>query len=233
MALNHAVLQRIGPMRLSVQAEEGLGVELNGRKVTSGFVELASGGEIRIASHLLRILPKSADSDQISIDVEKVGESAADELSRIDIERFSLSSVLPGKRISAYLLIAAVLGIFLAWPLWVYSNRPSVDQRALLAAEGRDTAIRPTGFQPDSMWSSGPLSQVHHNLEGQCNACHVKAFQPVQDTACKACHVNIHDHGDTSGRFTPPQAAARVVQAIPELTGFAGLAPIDRHPLWP
>lgn len=222
VALKHAAVQRTSSMRLSVDAEEGLGVELNGRKVTSGVIELASGGEIRIASHLLRILPTAADAEQISINVEKVGESAADELSRIDVNRFSLGAVLPSKRLSAYVLMAVVLSVFLAWPLWVYSTRPPVDQRALLTADGRDAAIRPAGFQPDSMWSSGALSQVHHNLEGQCNACHVKAFQPVQDAACKTCHVNVHDHGDSSGRFTPKQAAARVVQAMPEVTGFAG-----------
>jgi Cytochrome c7 and related cytochrome c len=222
VALQHATVQRTAPMRLSVAAEEGLGVELNGRKVTSGVIELAAGGEIRIASHLLRILPAPADAEQVSVDVERVGESATDEHERADVNRFSLGSVMPSKRISAYVLMALVLGVFLAWPLWVYSQRGPVDQRGLLMADGRDKTIRPAGFQPDSMWSSGALSQVHHGLENQCNACHVRPFEPVQDSACKTCHTNIHDHGDTSGRFTAEQAMQRVVQARPPVTGFAG-----------
>ncbi len=224
VALSHAIVQRVGPLRLSVQAEEGLGVELNGRKVTSGFIDLAGGGEVRIASHLLRFLPTAADAEEIEVDVERVGESAADEMDRVDVRRFSVGSVLPSKRISAYVLIALVLGIFLAWPIWVYSQREPVDAQAVLAAQRKEdgsgmAAPQKASFSPDSMWSTGALSQVHHGLEQQCSACHVNAFEPVQDSACAACHTNVHNHGDTSR--PPAEAFSRYRASFPVLTGWA------------
>lgn len=223
VALNHAVVQRVGALRLSVQAEEGLGVELNGSKVTAGFIELAGGGEIRIASHLLRFLPTAADADAIEVDVERVGESAADEADRVDVRRFSVGAVLPSKRISAYVLIALVLGVFLAWPLWVYSQREPADAQAILAAQRNPdgsgvAAPQQARFSPDSMWSSGPLSQVHHGLEQQCSACHVTAFEPVQDSACATCHTNVHNHGDTSR--PSEEAFTRYLRSFPTLTGW-------------
>ncbi|HEY0116751.1 MAG TPA: FHA domain-containing protein, partial [Allosphingosinicella sp.] len=223
VALHHATLQRTSSMRLSVAAEEGLGVELNGRKVTSGVIELASGGEIRIASHLLRVLPAAADAAQIAIDVERVGESANDELARVDTNRFSLVSVMPGKRITAYALIALVLAVFLAWPIYVYSGRASASHAQIVAEQRKQQQsggeTKQAAFSPDTMWSSGALSQVHHNLENQCSACHVKAFEPVQDTACQSCHTNIHNHGDTSR--APGEAMARYLRSQPDLTGWA------------
>ncbi len=223
-ALHHATVQQIAPLRLSVAAEEGLGVELNGRKVTSGFIELAQGGEIRIASHLLRFLPASADADAVQIEVERVGESSADEADKVDIRRFSVGAVLPGKRISAYVLMALVLGVFLAWPIYVYNQRQPVNSAQIMqeqrAADGTGIAQpKQANFQPDSMWTSGSLSQVHHGLEGQCSACHVKAFEPVQDTACQTCHQNIHNHGDSAR--DPKDAMARYLRSQPELTGWA------------
>src|SRR5688572_28600237 len=53
VALHHAVIERASPSRLSVKAEQGLYVELNGSKTASGAIELAGGGSIRIASHVL------------------------------------------------------------------------------------------------------------------------------------------------------------------------------------
>ena len=204
-ALQHAVLQRTGPLELSVSSEEGLGVELNGRKLTSGVVDLATGGEVRIGTHLIRILPVAAGDEQIAIEVEKVGESAADELDRSDTRRFSLNAVLPGKRITAYALIALVLAVFLAWPVWIYNQRQERQQVA--------------GFAADRMWISGHLSQVHASLEDDCSACHVRAFEPVRDSSCTACHTNIHNHGDTSR--PPAEAARRLARSQPNLTGFA------------
>src|SRR5688500_17164261 len=53
VALRHATIERVGG-RLDVRVEPGLSVELNGRKTARGEVELGTGGDLLIASHVLR-----------------------------------------------------------------------------------------------------------------------------------------------------------------------------------
>ena len=181
VALRHAAVERLGD-RLQVTVGEGLTVELNGRKVTSGRIELGTGGDILIASHVLRFMPTPSGSDEIAVNVERVTESEV-KLGKADERMFSLSAAMPSKRAAAWLLSLLVLGIFLAWPIKAYYDR---QQQKSAAAK----------FHPDTMWSSGKLSQVHAGLEDNCQACHVKAFEAVRDESCKACHTKVHDHAD-------------------------------------
>lgn len=182
VALQHAVLERASPQRLSLIVESGLTVDLNGRKTGGGEIELGAGGDIQIASHLLRIMPVPQGSDEIAIDVERITEGEG-HMSRADDRRFSLVSVMPGKRPLAWGLIALVLALFLAWPVWTFYER----QRQEAAAES---------FHADSMWTSGNLSQVHASLGDNCAACHAEPFVAVQDTSCTACHTQVHDHAE-------------------------------------
>ena len=119
VALHHAMIERAGADRLTVAAEKGFSIELNGRKRAEGTIELTAGGDVRIASHLLRVLPAPAGSDEVSIDVQRVeeGETKQD---RTDARLFSLSSVLPSKRAAAWVFVFLMLGLFLAWPIKSY-----------------------------------------------------------------------------------------------------------------
>jgi predicted CXXCH cytochrome family protein len=180
-ALRHAVVERTAD-RLAVTAGEGLTVEVNGRKVTNGRIELGTGGDILIASHALRFMPTPAGSDEIAVNVERVTDSEV-KLTKADERMFSLASAMPSKRAGAWLLSLLVLGVFLAWPIKAYYDRQQQE------AAGKK-------FHPDTMWSSGKLSQVHTGLENNCQACHVKAFEAVRDESCKACHTKVHDHAD-------------------------------------
>jgi predicted CXXCH cytochrome family protein len=193
VALRHVSAVRSGS-RLAVTAEEGLTVELNGRKVASGAVEFATGGELRIGTHLLRFMPVPVGSDEIAVNVERVTEGEV-KLDRGAERLFSLASVMPGKRPMAWLLTLLVLGACLAWPIKAFYDR---QQRSEQFA----------GFHPDRMWSSGNLSQVHAGLGDNCSACHVKPFEAVRDTACASCHTSIHDHADPF----------RLARAQPDLT---------------
>jgi predicted CXXCH cytochrome family protein len=130
-------------------------------------------------------MPTPAGSDEIALDVERVTESEV-KLGKADERMFSLASAMPSKRAGAWLLSLLVLGLFLAWPIKAYYDRQQAQQHA--AAGGK--------FHPDTMWSSGKLSQVHAGLEDNCQACHVKAFEAVQDASCQACHTKVHNHAD-------------------------------------
>ena len=234
-ALRHAVVQRVAPMRLQVSAEEGVGVELDGRKLTSGTIDLATGGDLRVGKNLLRFAPTAAESEEIRVEVEEVGESAADEKDRGDVRRFAAGSVMPGKRAASYVLVALVLAVFLVWPLWFVSQRqqaqaeveqsnaqqPVGGDRRKIEEERRTRAeFRPAaGFAADRLWISGHLSQAHASLENNCGACHVRPFEPVRDEACATCHRDITNHGDTERPAN--EAAARLARSQPNLTGFA------------
>jgi hypothetical protein len=182
VALHHGTIEKGGGHQLNVIAEPGLWIDLNGRKVKAGRIDLASGGTIRIASHLLRFMPVAAGESDIPIDVERISESDT-KVSKGEERMFSLQSRMPSKRAVAWLLSLLVLGVFLAWPIKDFYNR----QNQQLAARE---------YHPDSSWSSGPLSAAHAQLENNCQACHVKPFEAVRDQSCKACHTNVHDHAD-------------------------------------
>ena len=181
VGLRHGRVLRQGGW-LVVTAEPGLFVELNGRKSEDGRFELGSGGDLRIASHLLRFMPAAADAAEIEVAVERVtqGEVKRDR----DADRlFSLTSVMPGKRPMAWLLLLLVLGIGLAWPIWTHYHR-------------EQTRARFAPFQGDELWSTGHLSQAHAALQKNCSACHVRPFEAVRDSACAGCHTGVHDHAD-------------------------------------
>jgi predicted CXXCH cytochrome family protein len=181
VALHHATVERVGP-RLQVRVEPGLTVELNGRKCASGTIELGTGGDILIASHLLRFMPTPPEADEIQVAVERITEGEA-KLDKSAERLFTLAPVMPGKRALAWLLALLVLGIGLAWPIHAFYER-------------QQRAERYARFQADEIWSSGHLSQAHAALQHDCSACHVKPFESVRDTACAACHAGIHGHAD-------------------------------------
>lgn len=194
VALRHAEVVRAPSGRLDVQAGEGLSLELDGRKVVHGTIEPATGGDLRIGSHVLRFLPAAAGADDVEVGIERVTEGEA-KLGRADERRFSLVSVMPGKRPLAWLLALAVLGVFLAWPVWTfYEGRQEEERRA-------------ERFHADRLWLSGSLSRAHAGLENNCTACHAEPFVSVRDESCRSCHTQIHDHADL----------ARLARARPEL----------------
>ena len=180
VALHHATLERVSPQRVGISSESGLKFELDGRSVTFGQIDLAGGGDIRIASHLLRIMPTSPASQEVQIQIEKVVEGEI-KLDKDEEERFSLASVMPTKRFGAWAFTFLVLGLFLAWPIKSFYDRqqqPTQTAAAAGAAGGvAGAAVTPAAagdFHADEMWTSGPLSQAHAALENDCTACHLK-----------------------------------------------------------
>ena len=200
VALHHATLEQVSASRIGVSAEAGLNVEIDGSVTQFGQIDLTIGGAVKVGPFLLRILPPELGSEDVPIDIQRADAEAEDD--RFDTRRFALQSVMPGKRTMSWVLTLVVLAIFLVWPIVsFYQNRSAADRMAM-------------GFHPDVMWSSGDLSSAHAALTSNCQACHVRPFEPVQDNACKACHVNVHDHAplDLMQRATPQLAGLRGVQ---------------------
>lgn len=172
----HATMRRLAGGRVEVEAISGLGFAVDGRGATRAELDAASGAELRIGSHLLRI---SQDDAAVVVTVERV-EALSDASAAKDQQTvFTLRGLMPGKRVSAYGFVALILVAFLAWPVWTWATY-------------KDAKIRPGGYHADAAWSSGKLSEAHAALGEDCQACHVDAFVSVRDEACIACHTESH-----------------------------------------
>jgi len=173
VAPQHAMIGRKGARRISVTAETGFKVEIDGRATSAGEIDVTRGGEVVVGDARIMVARDGDGAIVLTVTRTAVDAEADDE------SVFSLAHVLQGKRPMVYVLIATVLAIFLVWPIWHFA-RPADPQG------GR--------IQADRSWTPGPLSAAHHGLEGNCKACHVQAFVAVRDTACVSCHKDVHDH---------------------------------------
>jgi hypothetical protein len=170
---HHATIVAGKDGRIMIEAAGSLDFTLDGRKVRDVVVDPQAGGELRIGSYRIAI---SRDDGAVLLTVGQVAEptKALDEKTG-----FSLVGQLPGKRAMAWLLALVVLLGFLAVPIISQMTRDPNSKQGVVG---------------DAAWSSGPLSLAHHQLEGKCEACHVKPFEAVRDTACLTCHKDVHDH---------------------------------------
>jgi predicted CXXCH cytochrome family protein len=176
----HATLTRLSNGRVLAETVGGLGFTVDGRSTKRAEIDANRGAELRFGGHLLTL---AIENDAPTISIERT-EALSDATGEKDERKaFSLAGLLPGKRIGAWSFFLLILAVCLAWPIYSY-------------ATWHDVKARPAGFHADKMWSSGPLSQAHHVLENNCQACHAKAFVSVEDTKCVACHIGIHDHAD-------------------------------------
>lgn len=179
--------------RLIMRAETRHAFLFEGAKRHEVSFDPATGGEFAFGTYRLVFSPRVGTGGEAgaicTVSREERGEGARDA-----VRAFALTGTLPGKRAMAWTLLVAVLVAFLAIPVWSHLNRP--DQRP--GAKGAD------GVMMDAAWSPGELSDAHHALETNCEACHVEPFVAVRDATCLACHADTADHA-----AHPRLAAAR------------------------
>ncbi len=197
--LRHARLSQLSNGQVAIEASGGIPLEIDGRFVNRADLDVATNPIINLASHRLTLAPGETPGD-IAITAERViaASDAADAGAETGI--FSLSSTLPSKRGLAWALVALVLVGALLLPLWVMHGRAPALPRDMVAAAAHPGRQAPmaakTRWQPDTVWSSGPLSAAHAGLANNCGACHQKPFVSVTDAACVACHKTTPAHAD-------------------------------------
>ena len=193
--------------RVMIEAVGNLGFTLDGSTTRSVSIDPATGAELGFGSYRLGV---SRDVDgAVLLTLQRIDAGGSDD--GFDPKRsFTLASVMPSRRMLAWLLAAVILGLFLAIPVASNLNR------------GSDPKIRSIS---DSSWSPGPLSASHHGLEGSCKSCHVKPFESVRDNSCKACHKTAHDHAQPArladARAAPP-LGERLLQSVAKGFGKPG-----------
>jgi hypothetical protein len=185
--------------RLRLKAEGTLGFAVDGRTTRDAAIDLAEGGELVVGSY--RLLFSQADDGVAAVEVRQLEDRTG---GKDDALRgFALASVLPAKRWISWAAVVAILALFLAVPIVSHLTR----------APAKPAIDRPGMVLMDASWSPGALSAVHHGLEDNCEACHVKPFVSVRDEACLACHKDISSHAPAKRQLSArgaPQGFAAV-----------------------
>lgn len=201
----HAAVRAEADGRISVTALGSLGFAFEGRQVAHATIWPQSGGELRFAGYRVAV---SHDADGAVL--LAISEAAGHDETSDEKRAFSLADRMPGKRALSWLLGLAIIAAFLALPVF--------------SALTRDKAAKET-VTGDAAWSTGPLSLAHHQLEGKCEVCHVKPFEPVADATCLTCHKSVHDHARPerlANARGPGSAGDRLQWQIAHLFGKPG-----------
>ena len=171
---NHARIEGMGAGHISVTALGSLGFTCDGKPVDSAKIDTQAGADLRFGGYGIAV---SRDDDGATLLV--IQQSSEDDHHGADKSGFSLTSLLPGKRRTSWILAMLVLVAFLAWPI---------------ASQTLHQPGSKHHVSGDASWTVGPLSKAHHGLENSCESCHVKAFESVRDQTCIACHKDTQDH---------------------------------------
>ncbi len=202
--------------RLAVEALGTLGFTLDGTSTSAASIDPATGGELHFGGHRLGV---SRDEDgAVLLTLQRI-EAASGTAEGFDSKRsFTLAGVMPSRRMLSWLLATLILGLFLAIPVASNLNR------------GANPKIRVIG---DNSWNPGPLSKAHHGLTDSCQSCHVKPFESVRDSSCKACHTSAHDHAAPAriaGARGAPPFGERMLRSVAHGFGKPGPgACVDCH----
>ena len=177
----HVTITTAADGTLTVAAAGTLGFTLDGRSETVASIDPATGGEIALGAARLAVT-READGN-IAITIRQV---TADEGKNDALRGFTLASTLPSKRAMSWVLASVILLLLLAVPVGSFLLRTPVKND-------------PTGKTPgqvvlDAAWTTGEMSLKHHDLEVNCESCHVAAFESVQDETCISCHEATGDH---------------------------------------
>ncbi len=208
----HVRLSDAGGGILSAEAIGGLGFGLDGKTVKNAQIDPNVGAELSLGSSRLAISRDADGPVQIVIKQVEKDEGAHDALAG-----FALSSALPGKRVMAWTFAGAILILLLSVPIVTHLTRAEVENDPENITEGQVVL--------DSTWSTGELSMAHHDLEENCEACHVTPFVSVQDETCLTCHEDIADHADMprQAQGMPPFSTGDAIQwTIAETLGKEG-----------
>ena len=169
-----AVLTELGANRIGIEATGTLGFILDGAQASSVVIGCRNGAELRFGSSRISVSLDTDEAVLLTIERIETDPEAGDEKRGV-----SLNTILPSRRKIAWLAVLLILGLFLVLPI------------ASHLKHGPDPSAQVIG---DKSWSPGKLSLVHHALDQRCQACHVRPFESVRDTACQTCHKNIDNH---------------------------------------
>ena len=176
---HHVVVTLAKRGLLSLEAAGNRDFTFDGHRHKAVTADPARGGALTLGLYTLTFA-READGRILVTVTQEEREFG----NRDAVRGFDLASAMPGKRAAAWIGVLAILGAFLAVPIW----------SSLARSDRQPGADGPDQVAWDASWSTGKLSLAHHSLENNCEACHVEPFVSVRDETCVACHRDIGDH---------------------------------------
>lgn len=196
---DHAQIERTSDGQVLFTDTGSTGLLVGRRLRRQVTIDPGEGGSVGLGSHTITV--SREDSGEIVLTVQRAAPFSKAAEERDERTVFTLGGLLPTKRSTAWVLAISVLIGFLAIPIWAALQKQGTNQGAyagkpLTTAEAatKTAKLSKISSTADGSWTSGPLSEAHHALEGNCEACHTKPFVSVQDKTCQSCHKDVHDH---------------------------------------
>jgi predicted CXXCH cytochrome family protein len=222
VALLHAHVSEISPGVVAVEAEGSQTLMSGGRRTRRAELHLTEPRTIEIPPYRLTFRREEGDT---VVDVVRE-EAPLKVLSTEQSDKvFSLKGTGLSKRGAAWLLVALVAAVCLAFPLWTFGHKTAPAKAAVVAGrtmEGPGVApqspvMTQVNLGAGQMWTAGPLSPAHAFLSADCKSCHTAALKSVKDETCLHCHKGLEAHADAhlmGKAITPGAPLQKGVQAI-------------------
>lgn len=213
VALEHARVTLLGNGRYKVESLIEAGVRVNGgiiHQTTCG-----PGTQLEIGSSRIELIAPPEDFEgavEISL-IDKSELAAVAERKRLPT---TLAETRLGKRGPAWILLAAVVLLFLLLPL------------ASHYVPALDGVLRSSPLPSRDAWQAGELAAAHHFFESDCSACHSQGFAWVKDQDCLGCHSKTPAHADPVAFDLPSLGEARCAHCHRDHNGRNGLIRDDQ-----
>ena len=184
----HARIERRDDRRITVAATScARGFEVDGRTMhRCAEIDAAKGAELPgSGGHRITVM-RDGDAQAMSRTEGRAGRCMLSDTAgeRDEAPAYSMKGLLPGRRSTAWLLVAAVLLGFLALPIWSFLQHSTVP---IIAASTVSTPII-----AGRAW---PVKRRTSCIGGQLRGVpRSEAFVSVRDDACVACHKDVHGH---------------------------------------
>jgi pSer/pThr/pTyr-binding forkhead associated (FHA) protein len=174
------------------------GVRVNGERV--GERVLRSGDLISFGDFAVLV---SREDDRIVLTERRTRKDGEKSTLNVDrwISRLKVDSYLPSITTLSFLLVIGVLAGCLIIP---------ITTRRL------------------AQWNSGPIANVHKNIQNDCQRCHLTPFEKVQDRECVSCH-SMREHAANHAEFVKshPEKGFRCAECHMDHNGDHGLISSD------
>ena len=179
VSLEHAVIKPMSGRKFSIQAAGSQGIRVNGRLKQKAVID--AGDTLTIGRVNIKLLePDSIHQLVLLIDESQVAEESAKISAIISLRRTGAT-----KRIWSWMLFSTIIVMGLALPVWNMLQPQKPDVLAFIEK-----------LPNDDFWLSGQLSRAHSFFGRDCNACHKRPFEQVNNAACANCHDDLPNHAN-------------------------------------